>query len=145
MGLIALNTTYVYDPVGNRLVLNERGALTTSTYDAANQPLEYRLWVIIDVRFFDRRENRVVWEEPRFEQTYRYFIETQPGGMTEEQAREQVWDMLARDIVKRTMEGFGSVTGASTKKVPAATLPVPNTPPPPPPPEEPREAPPAPY
>jgi len=31
------NTTYVYDPVGNRLVKNDSGALTTSTYDAANQ------------------------------------------------------------------------------------------------------------
>ena len=31
------NTTYTYDPVGNRLVKNDSGALTTSTYDAANQ------------------------------------------------------------------------------------------------------------
>jgi hypothetical protein len=116
-----------------------------ATYDASNQPLEYRLWVIINVRFVDRRESRVLWEEPRLEQTYRYFIETQPGGMTEEQAREQVWDMFARDIVKRTLEGFGSVSGASSHKVPEITLPVPNTPPPPPPPSEPREAPPAPY
>ncbi|MBK8575079.1 MAG: LptE family protein [Elusimicrobia bacterium] len=115
------------------------------TYDAANQPLEYRLWVIINVRFFDRRENRVLWEEPRLEQAYRYFIVTQPGGMTEDQAREQVWDLFARDIVKRTLEGFGSVSGASSHKVPENTLPVPNTPPPPPPPAEPREAPPAPY
>src|SRR5262245_50686660 len=31
------NTTHVYDPVGNRLVKNESGSLTTATYDAANQ------------------------------------------------------------------------------------------------------------
>jgi YD repeat-containing protein len=31
------HTTFIYDPVGNRLVKNEAGALTTSTYDAANQ------------------------------------------------------------------------------------------------------------
>ena len=122
-----------------------------ATYDASNQPLEYRLWVIIDVRFFDRRENRVLWEEPRLEQAYRYFVETQPGGRTEDDARLQVWDLFARDIVKRTVEGFGSVTGASEHKVPESTLPGPKEtlPPPttatPPPPAEPRVAPPAPY
>lgn len=120
--------------------------LQVATYDSNNQPLEYRLWVIVDVRFFDRRENRVLWEEPRLEQTYRYFSNTQPGGMTEDQAREQVWDLFARDIVKRTIEGFGSVTGASAHKVPEKTLPPANVPPPPPPPpEEPRVAPPSPY
>lgn len=121
-----------------------------ATYDASNQPLEYRLWVIIDVRFVDRKENRVLWEEPRLEQTYRYFVATQPGGMTEDDARLQVWDLFSRDIVKRTIEGFGSVTGASEHKVPESTLPAPNengspVAPPIAPPAEPRVAPPAPY
>lgn len=93
------------------------------TYDANNQVLEYRLWVIINVSFLDRKENRVLWEEPRLEQSYRYFVETQVGGMTEEEARERVWDLFARDIVKRVVEGYGSVTGASEKKVPEKPLP----------------------
>jgi len=33
----AFNTTYTYDPVGNRLGKNDSGTLTTYTYDAANQ------------------------------------------------------------------------------------------------------------
>jgi RHS repeat-associated protein len=33
------NTTHTYDGVGNRLVKNEAGALTTSTFDAANQTI----------------------------------------------------------------------------------------------------------
>lgn len=114
------------------------------TYDSNNQPLEYRLWVIIDVRFFDRRENKVLWEEPRLEQSYRYFVETQLGGMTEEEARERVWDFFSRDIVKRTIEGFGSVTGASARKVPEKTLPPADAGPPLPP-IDPRVAPPSPY
>ncbi len=118
--------------------------LQVATYDAANQPLEYRLWVIMNVRFNDRREKRVLWEEPRLEQSYRYYIDTQPGGMTEEQARERVWNLFARDIVKRTIEGFGSVTGASSRKVPETTLPDPDAQKPTAPPE-PRVAPPAPY
>jgi len=31
------NITYIYDPVGNRLMMNAAGALTTCSYDAANQ------------------------------------------------------------------------------------------------------------
>lgn len=106
-----------------------------TTYDAANQPLEYRLWVIMDVRFIDRVENRVLWEEKRLEGDYVYVVETQPAGLTEEEARERLWDLFARDIVKRTLEGFGSVTGASERKVPEKTLPaadVNRAPPPPP-------------
>jgi hypothetical protein len=37
--------------------------------------------------------------------------------MTEEQAREKLWDIMSKDIVKRTVEGFGSVTGVSSKKI----------------------------
>lgn len=108
-----------------------------TTYDAANQPLEYRLWVIMDVRFLDRVENRVLWEEKRLEGDYIYVVETQPAGLTEEEARERLWDLFARDIVKRTLEGFGSVTGASARKVPEKTIPAPDAlPPVPAPPEE---------
>ncbi len=93
------------------------------TYDANNQPQEFRLWVIMNVRFIQRADNVLLWEEPRLEQEYRYFVETSPGGRTEEEAREVIWDFFARDIVKRTIEGFGSVSSASEKKVPTETLP----------------------
>jgi YD repeat-containing protein len=36
-GQAGYNTTFVYDPVGNRLTKNAAGALTTAIYDAANQ------------------------------------------------------------------------------------------------------------
>jgi YD repeat-containing protein len=36
-GPSAYDTTYTYDPLGNRLVKDASGALTTSTYDLANQ------------------------------------------------------------------------------------------------------------
>jgi len=96
------------------------------TYDGNNQPLEYRLWVIVNLRFQDTKADQTLWDEPRVEQSFRYFVETQAGGMTEEEARERMWDLFSRDIVKRTMEGFGSVTGASEKKVPEGTLPPPD-------------------
>ena len=36
-GANAYSSSYLYDPVGNRLVENDSGALTTATYDAADQ------------------------------------------------------------------------------------------------------------
>jgi hypothetical protein len=39
------------------------------------------------------------------------------AGLTEEQAREQIWDILARNIVKRVVDGFGSVTGTSERRI----------------------------
>jgi uncharacterized protein RhaS with RHS repeats len=33
----AYNTSYQYDAVGNRLVMNDSGQLTTSSYNAANE------------------------------------------------------------------------------------------------------------
>jgi len=38
--------------------------------------------------------------------------------MTEEEAREELWERFANDIVRRTIEGFGSVTGVSPHTVP---------------------------
>jgi hypothetical protein len=87
------------------------------TYDDNHVVQEYKLWVIINLTFIEKAANAVLWEEPRMEQEYRYFVETQPGGVTEEEARELLWELFARDIVKRTIEGFGSVSGASEREV----------------------------
>jgi hypothetical protein len=69
-------------------------------------------------------------------------METKPGGIPEEEAREILWDLFARDIVKRTIEGFGSVSGASERKVPTKPLPLSSGEPPK---TRPRTAPPSPY
>jgi len=87
------------------------------SYDANHVVEEYKLWVVIDFKFIDRVNRTQLWEEPRLEQSYRYFVETRPGGRTEEEAREELWRLFASDIVKRTIEGFGSVSGASERKV----------------------------
>jgi len=36
-GMMQVNATYMYDPVGNRVLLLDSGVPTTSSYDAANQ------------------------------------------------------------------------------------------------------------
>jgi len=91
---------------------------TELSHDVNLVPLEYQLWVIIDLRFLDKANNQYLWEEPNLEQKLRYFAETAPGGKTVEEAKEELWDRFANDIVRRTIEGFGTVTGSSPRAVP---------------------------
>ena len=88
------------------------------SYDENLIVQERKLWVLVNIYFWDKVENKILWSEPNLDAINRYFVETKPGGITEEQAREIVWDKLARDIYRRTIEGFGSVSGAVERKVP---------------------------
>ncbi len=101
---------------------------TELSHDVNLVPLEYQRWIIMDLKFLDRANNQLLWDEPNLEQKLRYFVETEPGGKTVEQAREELWERFANDIVRRTIEGFGTVTGASPRAVPQE--PVPQNPPP---------------
>ena len=84
-------------------------------YDTQMIPTTYRLEVWVNVRFLDKKTDTVLWEEPALVSNYVYSASTLPGGMTEEQAREQVWENLSKDIVTRTTEGFGSVWSQSRR------------------------------
>ncbi|MDE2292371.1 MAG: hypothetical protein KGL53_09835 [Elusimicrobia bacterium] len=94
-----------------------RYILVPTQYDSVLTPTAYKLRVLCDLDFVDRTKNQVLWTEPNLEGIQTYTASTLAGGMTEEQARELVWDTLARDIVKRTIEGFGSVSGSSLRSV----------------------------
>jgi hypothetical protein len=113
------------------------------SYDANNVVQETKLWVVMNVGFYDRVEQRTLWEETNLEQEFLYFASTQPGGLTDDEARDELWDRFAGDIIKRMVEGFGSVTGASERKI--SPEPTPAEAPVPPPAPERREAPPSPY
>lgn len=92
--------------------------LSPLSYDANLVPTSYKLWIICDVYFVDRVNNVTLWQEPNFEGIQIFQSSTQPGGKTEEEAREMIWDTLSRNIIKRTVEGFGAASGASDKKIP---------------------------
>ncbi|NLI10672.1 MAG: LptE family protein, partial [Elusimicrobia bacterium] len=87
--------------------------LTPIQYDRNMVAMVYKLNVIVGVRFLDRKGNFYLWQEPAIQTTKIYSASTLPGGLTEEQAREQIWDIMAKDIVKRTVQGFGSATSVS--------------------------------
>lgn len=86
-----------------------RYILVPVQYDTRLVPTVYRMEVLLKVRFIDKETQKTVWEEPALQQIYTYSASTLPGGMTEEQAREYLWKNFSKMIVKRTVEGFGSV------------------------------------
>jgi hypothetical protein len=88
------------------------------SYGANFEPQQYKLRVLLNLYFIDKVENVTLWQEPNFEGVQIFTPSTLPGGITEEEARENVWRDLAQKILTRTIGGFGSITGISNKKVP---------------------------
>ena len=86
-------------------------------YDSQLIPTVYRMEVWLDVVFIDKSTNQPVWREPAFLGTQIYSASTLPGGMTEVQARDVICQKLSLDIIKRTVDGFGSVKSENKKKV----------------------------
>lgn len=82
------------------------------------EPQQYKLRLIMNLYFVDRVNNVILWEEPNLEETLFFAAPTLPGGLTEEEAKKTVVSNMAKKIYLRTVEGFGTVTGRSYKKVP---------------------------
>ena len=94
-----------------------RYILTAVQYDATQAATAYKLRILVDLQFIDKSTNQILWEEKNLEGTLSFPAQTLRGGKSEEQAREQIWDVLARSIVKRVVDGFGSVTGTSERRI----------------------------
>ncbi|MDE2490068.1 MAG: hypothetical protein KGM24_04425 [Elusimicrobia bacterium] len=94
-----------------------RYILTPIQYDATLAPTTYKLRILVDLSLIDRKTNTTLWTERNLEGALSYPAPTLTGGMTEEQAREGIWEILAPMIVKRVVDGFGSVTGASERRI----------------------------
>jgi hypothetical protein len=142
-GIESSFTNYIIDEfmMDGRLSIvnspNEADAIVTVTvkrymleplpiYDVNGVIEQYKLWVIASVSLLDKDNNISLWTEPNLEgiQIYRDTTRRQSGdsfgdGMTEEDARQLVWAKMSRNIVRRVIKGFGSVTSISSKKVPS--------------------------
>src|SRR5258708_34547524 len=100
-----------------------RYILEPLSYDANHVPTQYKLLILADVTFYDKVKNQTLWKEPNMTGQLNYYVASSglPGAQTEEEARQTIWDQLSRDIRTRTLEGFGTVTGASDKAVPKSS------------------------
>lgn len=86
-------------------------------YDSQLIPTVYKMDIWLDVVLMDKTTNTPVWREPALLGTQVYAASTLPGGLTEQQARDKIFEKLSKDIVIRTVEGFGSVRSENKKKV----------------------------
>src|SRR5882762_4954427 len=100
-----------------------RYILEPLSYDSNHVPTQYKLWILVDVTFYDKIKNQTLWKESNMNGVLTYYVSSSglPGSLSEEEARQTIWDQLARDIRTRTLEGFGTVTGASEKAVPKSS------------------------
>jgi len=94
-----------------------RYILTAVQYDSTQIATAYKLRILVDVQFVDKTTNQILWEEKNLEGILSYPAQTLRAGLSEEQAREQIWDILARNIVRRVVYGFGSITGTSERRI----------------------------
>jgi hypothetical protein len=114
------------DADGVLLVKIKRYSLQPLNYDINNVTEQYKMWVIVSVSLVDKDNNVTLWTEQNMEGIQIYLdINRRPSngdsmgdGMSEEEAREIVWAKMSRNIVRRIIKGFGSVTSMSEKKVP---------------------------
>ena len=94
-----------------------RYILTAVQYDSTQAATAYKLRILVDLQFVDKSTNQILWEEKNLEGILSFPAQTLRGGLSEEQAREQIWDILARNIVRRVVYGFGSITGTSERRI----------------------------
>ncbi len=99
------------------MITISRYILTAVQFDSTLAATAFKLRILVDVQFLDKSTNQILWEEKNLEGILNFPVQTLRGGLTEEQAREQIWDILARNIVRRVVLGFGSITGTSNRRI----------------------------
>ena len=72
-----------------------RYILTAVQYDSTQAATAYKLRILVDLQFVDKTTNQILWEEKNLEGILSFPASTLRAGLTEEQAREQIWDILA--------------------------------------------------
>jgi hypothetical protein len=88
--------------VEGELVEFRRDALR---YNASQQVEEWRLNVVVNVRFYDLHSNLLLWEEPRLTGDTTYF-ELGANAEAESVALDRAVEDLARRVVERTVESW---------------------------------------
>ena len=79
---------------------------------------EYKLWVWVNIGLKDAATNKMLWVEKRMTAETEYFVVARGGGssLTESEAQNIVVKSLAKDIVKRTIDGWFAASGISEKR-----------------------------
>lgn len=74
-------------------------------YDASQRVEEWRLNVVVNVRFYDQRDDTLIWEESRLTGDATYFA-TGASAESEATALDRAIEDTARRVVERTVENW---------------------------------------
>jgi hypothetical protein len=89
-------------------------------YDAYMQPEKYKLLIAVSVSLVDKDNGVALWTEPNMEVTQTYkdsnknSADVTDNGMTEEEARQIIWEKMSRKIVKRVVKWFKSASSKTS-------------------------------
>lgn len=72
-------------------------------YDDNNNPLEYRISIVVKLTLWDNKENKLLWEESRFVGDTTYFASGSLAKSESTAVSDAITD-LARRLVERTVE-----------------------------------------
>ena len=92
-------------------------------FDQNHVPTQFKLWILVNVSFYDKIRNQTLWTESNLQGIVTYFSASSNnlGALTDVEAQQKIWNQMAKDITTRTLEGFGTITGASDKAVPKSS------------------------
>ena len=74
-------------------------------YDNNDNVIEYRINIVVNLKLWDKKENKLLWEENNFTGDTTYF-NTGSQARSEDQAVSDALGDLARRIVERTVENW---------------------------------------
>lgn len=85
-----------------------RYILTPLQYDINLNPTTYKLRIAVEVQLLDRAASKTLWTEKGIDAALSYPNVTLSGGLSEDDARKNLWTILSPMIVGRVIDGFGA-------------------------------------
>lgn len=89
------------DAVVNGKIVNVRDE--ADSYSKDEQAKQFRIRIIADVQFFDKRKNKVIWEEKSLEGWARYDASS---SVARDDAKKEALKMLAGLVIDKTVAGW---------------------------------------
>jgi len=80
--------------------------LVPVSYDEYEQVKDYKLEIRLNLRFENKNTKEVIWEDSIIDYVHFYPSGTGGGPINEYDARKELVDKLAKDIVRKTVEGW---------------------------------------
>jgi hypothetical protein len=96
-----------------------RYVLQPLEYDSNKSVTKYSLWIWVDISLYDAYTKRILWTENHLETKVEYNTSSKSNSFfnptTESEAQDSAIENLADIIVKRTLDGWFTASGATER------------------------------